>query len=75
MQMMLDLAMSSMGMSLEEALTAATINGARALALEDQVGSIETGKRCELALWSIQDYHEIGYHFGTNLVHSVLVRR
>jgi imidazolonepropionase len=75
MQMMLDLAMSSMGMSLEEALTAATINGARALALDDQIGSIEVGKRCELALWSIQDYHEIGYHFGTNQVHSILVRR
>jgi imidazolonepropionase len=75
MQMMLGLAMSSMGMSLVEALTAATINGARALALEDQIGSIEVGKRCELALWSIQDYHEIGYHFGTDLVNSILVRR
>lgn len=75
MQMMLGLAMSSMHMSLEEALMATTINGARALALEDQIGSIEVGKRCELALWSIKDYHEIGYHFGTNLVHSILVRR
>ncbi len=73
MQMILGLAMSNMGMSLEEALTAATINGARALALQDQIGSIEVGKHCELTLWSIQDYHEIGYHFGVNLVHSVLV--
>lgn len=75
MQMILGLAMSSMGMSLEEALTAATINGARALALQDEIGSIEVGKRCELALWSIQDYHEIGYHFGTNLVRTTLVKR
>jgi imidazolonepropionase len=75
MQMMIGLAMSAMGMSLEEALTAATINGARALALHDQIGSIEVGKRCELAFWSIQDYHEIGYHFGINLVQSVLVQR
>ncbi|HLH63993.1 MAG TPA: imidazolonepropionase [Ktedonobacteraceae bacterium] len=73
MQMMLGLAMSAMGMSLEEALTAATINGARALALQDAIGSIEPGKRCELAFWSIRDYHEIGYHFGVNLVQSVLV--
>jgi imidazolonepropionase len=73
MQMMLGLAMSSMGMSLEEALQAATINGARALALQDVIGSIEVGKRCELALWSIRDYHEIGYHFGVNLIQSVLV--
>lgn len=75
MQMILGLAMSSMDMSLEETLTAATINGARALALEDQIGSIEVGKQCELALWSIKDYHEIGYHFGVNLVRSVLVAR
>ena len=75
MQTMLELAMSAMGMSLEEALTAATINGARALALQDEVGSVEVGKRCELAFWSIKDYHEIGYHFGVNLVSSVLVQR
>lgn len=73
MQTMLDLAMSAMGMSLEEALLATTINGARALALQEQIGSIEVGKRCELAFWSIQDYHEIGYHFGVNLVRSVFV--
>ena len=73
MQMMLGLAMSLMGMSLEEALQAATINGARALALQDVIGSIKVGKRCELALWSIRDYHEIGYHFGVNLIQSVLV--
>jgi imidazolonepropionase len=75
MQMMIGLAMSAMGMSLEEALTAATINGARALALHDQIGSIEVGKRCELVFWSIRDYHEIGYHFGVNLVQSILVQR
>jgi imidazolonepropionase len=71
MQTMLGLAMSAMDMSLEEALTAATINGARALGLQDRIGSLEVGKRCELVLWSIQDYQEIGYHFGVNLVQSV----
>jgi len=74
MQMVMGLAMSSMGMTIEEALTAATINGARALALQDEVGSLEVGKRCELTIWSINDYHEIGYHFGVNLVQSVLVK-
>jgi imidazolonepropionase len=75
LQMILGLAMSSMGMTLEEALLAVTINGARALALQDTIGSIEVGKSCELAFWAINDYHEIGYHFGINLVQSVLVER
>ena len=74
MQMILGLAMSAMNMTLEEALLATTINGARAVALQDFIGSIEVGKLCELALWSISDYHEIGYHFGGNLVQSVLVQ-
>jgi imidazolonepropionase len=73
MQTMLGLALSAMGMSIEEALQATTINGARALALQDEIGSLEVGKRCELALWSIRDYHEIGYHFGINLIKSVFV--
>ena len=72
MQMILELAMSAMGMTLEEALLASTLNGAKALGLHEQVGSVEVGKRCELVLWSIKDYHEIGYHFGVNLVQSVL---
>jgi imidazolonepropionase len=75
LQMILGLAMSAMDMTLEEALTAVTINGARALALQDTIGSIEVGKSCELAFWTIHDYHEIGYHFGTNLIQSVLVER
>lgn len=73
MQMMMGLGMSAMGMTLEEALRAVTIHGAKALALEEQIGSIEVGKRCELALWDIGDYREIGYHFGVNLVQSTMI--
>jgi imidazolonepropionase len=40
----------NMGLSLEEALTAATINPACSLNLEDEVGSLEPGKRADLVL-------------------------
>ena len=58
---------------LEEALEATTINGARALAFADEAGSLEVGKRCDLILWDTKDYHELGYHFGVNLIHQVFI--
>ncbi|HEY7350277.1 MAG TPA: imidazolonepropionase [Ktedonobacterales bacterium] len=73
MQMMLALGISAMGMTLEEALEATTINGARALAFHDEAGSLEVGKRCDVVLWRTHDYHELGYHFGVNLVDQVLI--
>jgi imidazolonepropionase len=73
MQMMLTLGISAMGMTLEEALEATTINGARALAFEDEAGSLEVGKRCDVVLWRTRDYRELGYHFGVNLVDQVLI--
>src|SRR6185312_2003741 len=50
MQMMIALAVSAMGMSLEQALRAATLGGAHALALADAVGSLAPGKRCDLVI-------------------------
>ncbi len=73
MQMMLALGISAMGMTLEEALEATTINGARALAFQDEAGSLEVGKRCDVVLWRIGDYRELGYHFGVNLVDQVFI--
>jgi imidazolonepropionase len=72
LQMILALAIAHMGMTLPEALLAVTRNAARALALTD-VGLLAPGMRCDLALWRCRDYHEIGYHFGVNLVASTVI--
>ncbi len=53
--------MSSMGMTLEEALTAVTINGARALQLHNEIGSLEAGKLADLIVIS-QDVFGIDPH-------------
>jgi imidazolonepropionase len=68
MQMMIALAVSAMGMTLEEALAAATLGGARALGMADEVGSLEPGKSCDLAILDGPDERALAYHFGVNLV-------
>lgn len=73
MQMMIALAISAMGMTLGEALRAATLGGAQALALEDEVGSLAPGKRCDLAVLTGPDERALAYHFGVNLVAETYV--
>jgi imidazolonepropionase len=74
MQMTIALAVSAMGMTLEEALRAATLGGAAALRLEHEVGSLEPGKRCDLAVLRVADERDLAYHFGVNLVERTIVR-
>lgn len=62
------LACSRLRMTAAEAITAATINGAYALGRADRVGSLELGKRADLVILDIPDYHEMAHHFGNNLV-------
>jgi imidazolonepropionase len=66
MPFMLSLACTHMKMSPAEAISAATINGAWALRLQDRKGSIEPGKDADLAVFEAEDYREIPYWFATN---------
>ena len=54
-----------------EALNAATINSAHALGLAHRVGSIEVGKLADVLLIDTEDYRQIAYEFGGNLVSAV----
>jgi imidazolonepropionase len=73
MQMMIALAVSAMSMTLEEAITAATVGGAWALGMQDEVGSLALGKRCDLILLTGHDERELAYHFGVNLVARTII--
>lgn len=58
----------------EEAINAATINGAFAMGLEKEVGSITIGKRANLIVTRpIPSIAYIPYAFGTNLIDRVLI--
>jgi imidazolonepropionase len=74
----LPLAMSfaciELGLSPDEALSAVTINAARALALEDEIGSLEPGKAADIVLWRVPTTARIPYHPGADLVRTVIKR-
>ena len=55
-----------------EALNAATINAAYGIGLGDRVGSIEVGKQADFVVIDSNDYRELSYEFGGNLVRSVI---
>jgi len=71
MPMAMQLATLRMGMTVEESLTAATLNGAYSLRLSSETGSIETGKRADFVLLDAPNYLHLVYHFGVNLVRDV----
>ncbi|MBZ5596536.1 MAG: amidohydrolase family protein [Acidobacteriia bacterium] len=72
MQMVISLACSEMGLSPAEAVSAATINAAHALAYGEELGSLEPGKRADVIMLNVEDYRDLSHLFGINHVHMVL---
>lgn len=63
-----------MKMTPEEAINAATINGAYAMGISKTHGSITKGKKANLILTKpISSYYQIPYAFGSNLIESVFI--
>ena len=68
------LAAIKMKISPKAAINASTINGAYAMGLEKEVGSITVGKRANLILTKeINSYPYLFYAFGTNHIDSVYI--
>ena len=74
MPFVLSLACIKMKMLPEEALNAATINGAYAMELSDTLGSISLGKKANLMITKpMQSIAYMPYAFGTNWVEKVMI--
>ncbi len=59
----------------QEAFNAATINGAYAMELHDEVGSITVGKKANLIVTqAVPSIEYLPYSFGHNLLHRVMLR-
>ena len=70
--LMFALAVIHMGMTLEEALCALTLNGAAAVGMGKEIGSIEVGKKADLVVLSAPKYEFLVYHTAKNLVCEVI---
>ncbi|MDE6308952.1 MAG: amidohydrolase family protein, partial [Muribaculaceae bacterium] len=57
-----------MNMTIEEVITALTLNGAAALGLAADTGSIEVGKYADLAILNTSNINDLPYFIGINQV-------
>ena len=60
----MNMAATSFGLTVEECLAGVTRNAARALGLAAEIGTLEAGKRCDLAIWDIERPAELVYRIG-----------
>ncbi|MCD4719978.1 MAG: imidazolonepropionase [Desulfobacula sp.] len=74
MTLILNMACMLLGLTCEEALLGATINGARALGLELSKGSIEPGKDADLVVWDIDTPEDLCYLAGLTPIDVVMIK-
>jgi len=57
-------------LTVEECLLGVTRHAARALGLQHEVGTLEAGKACDLAIWDVERPAELVYRMGLNPLHA-----
>ncbi len=72
MLFVLQLAVFTLRMSIEEAINAATANAAYALGRHQEAGSLEVGKKMDLVLCDVPNYLHLAYHLGINPIKHVI---
>ena len=61
-------------MTVEECLAGVTRSAAKALGLQNEVGTLEAGKQADLAIWTIERPAELVYRIGFNPLHARIWR-
>ncbi|BEP28940.1 imidazolonepropionase [Helicovermis profundi] len=70
--LVISLATLKMNMTIEETITALTINAAAALGRADKIGSIDIGKEADIVIHEFPSYNFIPYHIGVSTVEKVI---
>lgn len=73
-QLAMSMGIHLLKMNVEEVINAVTINAAAALGVSHYIGSIETGKQADMAIFDTPNYKDILYHFGVNQLWGVVKR-
>lgn len=63
-----------MNMTIEETITALTLNGAAAVDLAERTGSLEQGKDADIIILNTDNYRMLPYYVGMNCVRTVISR-
>ncbi len=67
LHLVMQIAALKMKMTIEEIINSVTINAAKAIAMNEEIGSIEIGKRADFAVFDSDNYSDIIYNVGKNL--------
>ncbi|HMN47760.1 MAG TPA: imidazolonepropionase [Ignavibacteriaceae bacterium] len=68
LHLIMSLAAIKMNMKIEEIINAVTINAAKSLNRQSSIGSIEIGKKADFAVFNTNQYSDIVYSVGRNLI-------
>jgi imidazolonepropionase len=66
----MNLAATLFRLTVDECIAGVTREAARALGLLHQIGTLEAGKQCDLAIWNVETPAELVYRIGYNPIHA-----
>jgi imidazolonepropionase len=70
LMLIMNMAATLFRLTVEEAIAGVTREAARALGRLADIGTLEAGKRCDLAIWNIERPAELVYRLGFNPLHA-----
>jgi imidazolonepropionase len=68
--LVMNMAATLFRLTVDECIAGMTREAARALGLLGEIGTLEAGKACDLAIWDVEEPAELVYHMGYNPLHA-----